>query len=565
VIAFDTETVNGKCKVLGIYSNEISECRYVNFFNEIMNLMFMQKDNKFISYNLDYDIIAIFKYFSNNDLLQIYTYGKLNYKNYKIKYIKCKECVITRGRKTIYIYDLSQFFKGGLNVNALKFLNEKKIETDINKLTVRINRKNKGVLKYCLQDCKLTYNLYKLLMNSLKQLNLDRTKLLSCSYLSEKYFSKYFKNEKISFEMNEIARLSYFGGRFETFKRGYYKECFIYDINSAYPYAISKLCSLEDLKINYGKISNHTQYAIIEIETDFDKRQIMPLPVRLSGGRIIYPYGKFKTIINFEEYKLLKKYNFKFKKINIISFDGKYKQIIDMNKFYELRKQDKILNYVLKIIINSLYGKFAEQIPIKKRLENVILNEQEFIKSNDRTYIANYQAGSMSNYLFASFITGYIRGMLYETCYIEQDNIISLATDSIMSEKQIKNIEINNKIGGFKLERGDITIIGNGVYSVDDKWKFRGYNLGYDIKKELLNCNQDKIIIKSKERFGLNENTLKNNKVNIIEMINKRLDFNFDTKRIWYDNFNTGSEIFTKQILSEPILLTLKLQKLYGG
>jgi len=54
----DTETINGKCKVI---CNE-REGIFVTKFSDITNFLFSKCNEKIVVFKLDYDILAILKY-----------------------------------------------------------------------------------------------------------------------------------------------------------------------------------------------------------------------------------------------------------------------------------------------------------------------------------------------------------------------------------------------------------------------------------------------------------------------------------------------------------------------
>lgn len=48
------------------------------------------------------------------------------------------------------------------------------------------------------------------------------------------------KFDFIPYQVNDLAYSSYFGGRFEMLKRGFIGTAYLYDVNSAYPYALTQ-------------------------------------------------------------------------------------------------------------------------------------------------------------------------------------------------------------------------------------------------------------------------------------------------------------------------------------
>ena len=58
--------------------------------------------------------------------------------------------------------------------------------------------------------------------------------------------------KELPYDLQEFAWNSYFGGRFEIIQRGFIGKAWIYDINSAYPYALSKIPDITKGNWVYG-------------------------------------------------------------------------------------------------------------------------------------------------------------------------------------------------------------------------------------------------------------------------------------------------------------------------
>jgi hypothetical protein len=68
---------------------------------------------------------------------------------------------------------------------------------------------------------------------------------ISSGYLAEKVLLANgiaipFFND-LPYNLQELAWMSFYGGRFELIQRGFIGECYLYNINSAYPYALTTL------------------------------------------------------------------------------------------------------------------------------------------------------------------------------------------------------------------------------------------------------------------------------------------------------------------------------------
>lgn len=172
-------------------------------------------------------------------------------------------------------------------------------------------------------------------------------------------------------------RHAYYGGRFEVVKFGHVERpAYEYDINSAYPAALTKVPSLAGGKWLYRKgDAGPLPYALYLIE--YDGRQVMrpdlpqPLPRRHHDGTVTYPMhvrGWYWS----PEYETAKQY--------VAAFGGELKVIAtwifepasDVKPFayvpieFEKRKVLKAAgdgaHMGIKLGLNSQYGKLAQQV-----------------------------------------------------------------------------------------------------------------------------------------------------------------------------------------------------------
>lgn len=169
-----------------------------------------------------------------------------------------------------------------------------------------------------------------------------------------------------------LERESYFGGRTECFKLGSFtKDKYYYlDVNSMYPsvmrsgwYPVKYLnydlkCTPQVLKFYLQK------YCIVARVRINTKNPIVPVRKKL---KVIFPVGSFEAVLSTAELKLALRENAIEKVISVAIYKREkiFKSFIDF--FYAERlkaKQEGNSAYDLffKIIMNSLYGKFGQQM-----------------------------------------------------------------------------------------------------------------------------------------------------------------------------------------------------------
>lgn len=277
-----------------------------------------------------------------------------------------------------------------------------------------------------------------------------------------------------------LERNAYFGGRTEVWKRGIFKETIIgVDINSMYPSIMLKNkfptqllntrsnISVAELKryINRGYLV--TAEVIIKTESE------NPYPMRYNN-RLVFPIGKFETTISTPEviYALERDHIIKVKNVAIYKADYIFKDFVQ--HFYTARQKNRdnpVLNYLFKLILNSLYGKFGqlkrEWIEVgESNFKTIKTEEQIIIKEGIQQEINLKTIGGKiyceepfhdvaynSIVAIASHVTSYARILLYNLINIAgKENHYYNDTDSLYCNIQgFKNLEKKGLIDDKKL------------------------------------------------------------------------------------------------------------------
>lgn len=254
-------------------------------------------------------------------------------------------------------------------------------------------------------------------------------------------------------EDEDFIRKGYFGGRVEIFKM-YGKNLNYYDVNSLYPY-----CMLQEMPCGrpiHVKDRVKDLIGFYEIEADVPEDcHIPPLPC-IKHGKLFFCTGKAVYNTTEAELKLLDKMSIPFKvnKGIVFSARGKiFKKYIE--KMYEIRQnfpRGTLDNYVAKLLMNALYGKFAQ----KRENEELIFSTelQQGLKIYDEEFCL-YTKYSISRSRFilpylSSYITSLARGHLYQLFHnVNFNNVYYCDTDSIITSEKLKE---SNALGGLKKE-----------------------------------------------------------------------------------------------------------------
>lgn len=544
-IGIDTESdTQGKCFMIAFSDNTVvknTEIPYIFFTRKY-------RDKTFIAFNLKYDMGAILQHLTKENLIELQTNDKCIQGKYKYKVIANKLLVINLKKHSVHIYDAYNFFNMSLQKAAKLFLNNSKLDIETKEFTTKYIKDNYDkIAKYCIQDAKLVQDLMIKMIKSFEEFDIYPRKFYSVAYMSALHFKnkckyihvkRFYKNHK---ELLQYAINSYAGGKFEVTEKGtgYFYE---YDLVSAYPATISKLIDISQAYVIESKTYiEYCTYAFIKCKIYIPISVYSPVAVKYKSLNK-YPSGTFiKTITNLEYIYLLKKgcdikiINGFFLINDKITFPYK-DEIIKLVKQKAIYKtENNIIQYHnVKILLNSFYGKFVQLIWDK----NI------------------YKAGNLWNVIYGSIITADTRIKITEM-QNKYPDVIAVHTDSIISKSKL-DIQCGKNLGDMDFEiEGSGLILGSGIYQIGNKSKLRGFHT----KIPLL-----ELIPKTGTKLSLNYTNVVSwrevaNRKMDIEYINrfiaayKDLDLNFDTKRIWLNDYKDFSEVLHRNIESLPTMI----------
>ena len=572
-ICYDTETYKGKCKLLCDSQNRFV---YNPTFKECLDFLFYRTKEPYFRafYNIDFDISAILKLWNDIDKISKLIKGEIvYYDEYSMFYIRPKLFRLSKDitysddyevddkkifkiekksdGKRIYIVDLYAMFKRSLNSASKEFLNDekfdvinsKKLNTDIKYWVKNLD----DIIKYCKQDASLTARVGNKLIQELKECNLLIPKYFtSHASLSKQYFRYNCRIPSLKYiptNILDIALSTYYGGRFEVLKRGYFDQLYSYDINSAYPETICMLPSFKYGKWNKVKqINDNETIGFYKVVIKIPQQYISAMPIRLKNKTILYASGIFATWITWYEADLLRDY---IKKVvygyEYSSWRKEYFPYKDaMNDLYKEKLRNKYTNevfyWLVKLTMNSLYGCFIER----------------HRKSNGKIY-----TGILFNSVYASIITARTRWKLLKDVGIENyHKIVAFHTDSVITTEPL-NLTINDDMGNWSIEaEGFGVILKSGIYQIADKIKRRCFSskkinwiralewFGYT---DIIKIPRQKVIkiAESLRRW----NTIE--RVNEFIKASTTLKINTESKREWNDVFKNCNDLLSRNISSK--------------
>jgi len=547
--ALDTETRHGNIFLIADSDGEWLD--NITAHNVIKFLFRRKYENTWnFFYNLGYDAEVILKLLGTELFKYKYTRKlKFLFEKYSIEYYPEKVLKIKKGHHSVSFYDIAQFYHASLagayqkNIGALPelYLEMKNKRAEFSKWFYNHNKKK--IRNYCIQDCVLTKELSKHWVKLFHSaFEFYPAKWPSSGYLAEKVLINHGINfpkfDTIPYEIQDLAFRSYFGGRFEMIKRGFIGTAYLYDINSAYPYAISNLPDLENgTWIKQKTIHKDAKLGFFKILADIpDEEHIPPFAFRANNS-IIFPSGKFITYCTLAEllaceetfYRILEGYQF-LPNSNIYP----YREFIEnlYKTRLELKKSGNPLQAPIKIILNSIYGKTGQKV--------------------------NQIMGNLFNPVIFAYITGFARAQLYKFViqnHLEKD-VVAFATDSVCVTKKL-NID-STVLGEFSFDGmgNDVYYLQNGFYRFNGIWKQRG--LGKLGSKEIEHLEtyekEGKLFYKfnvlrnSRLRSSIIQNKIED--IGKIRPIEREVNLNADRKRLWLGKIQNMEQIEYNESIS---------------
>jgi hypothetical protein len=355
-------------------------------------------------------------------------------------------------------------------------------KTDLGK-NLRLKKGSKKILTRCLNDCKIVWvALFKIFQKA-------NGKKITLAGLSLKYFRTNSQTANIEYNKKLCDKFlnSYYGGRTEVFKLGK-MQAHCYDVNSMYPYAMVN-CTFPNPKYlkHERNVKDLQPVYTFEgcglFEVEHPKTKYGFLPYR-HNGKLLFPVGKFTGWFNFNELRFALQHGVKviriYEMIYAEAYETPFKNFVNdliKQKIQAEINGNEFERTISKLLLNSLYGKFAQKPKenkmyiddIEKRFDLIeklnVLNELKEIKMFSKyrkdAFLILQSNENISNSipLFSSYITSYARVyLLQHLIKYEAYKPVYCDTDSIFFEHMPPIIE-SNELGGWKLEPKIITEI----------------------------------------------------------------------------------------------------------
>jgi len=572
--AFDTETGDNGEFIFGCVYNPLKDNHII--FNDAKKMAdFLTQDIKKIkgkginymaAFNVCYDLNALHPYYTEKRgmwagryIFNIVNNLRDNINEYKLihdkteltkaEIDKLKYKTLSERNNRFKIMDLCNFTNVGTSLKQLAD------SYNIEYLDIH-DYKHKRIVEACKTHAKATSLILQEMQKTIREVG-GQMKLTAGSTALDTFRRSFLEDKFIitdEADKPEVQHkleqfLTYKGGITEVFNYSKQQRVNYIDVNSMYPYIMKNIsipnmnrCSPildkmtgKQLIINVNewnnKLNNYMWEGFAFIKISIPSNVYYHPFYNTIDKKLIALNGIQDIHLTFPEIRKLLKLGYKIKKCYYAMlaspFKGYFNKYIDT--FYKLKKENK-QNLVYKLLLNSLYGKFAQKID-EQEINYELIAKNEII-DNEKIYlldnmpykkVVNNKGHSAPKFhrmaypIIASYITAQARLYLFETMErLGLKNIIYCDTDSLtvnLSLKDIqKKINISNELGAWAHEwEGEFQARGLKYYKYrpnktkkykdwkDWQYKIKGIPNKGDNKKNF--WNNRKVNIKKPNKF----------------------------------------------------------------
>lgn len=335
-------------------------------------------------------------------------------------------------------------------------------------------------IQYCIRDCKIVYD-------ALTEIFAGYEPKLTIGSLALNIFRRDFQTEPI--KVNPLSHeffKAYYGGRTEAF---YIGKCAaqVYDINSAYPYAMRTIKFPNPLTLREARpheydevIKNKNLEGMITAKVRYNNTHIPALPVR-DEEKLIFPVGEIIGAWCLNEFRYVcAVHDIEILEIGKIIYseaiETPFREFVDYYYNERAKTSNAFKKYYFKLFLNNLYGKLVQRVAyshkyvehekdIPRVMKKLKITSCE-IEETQRGFFLKYkrQKVSFTRHTVAcwgAYITAEVRITLHKFMNIAPEKILYSDTDSVFVKKEFAPPKkyLGAELGKWKLEEKIITRI----------------------------------------------------------------------------------------------------------
>ena len=434
-----------------------------------------------IAFGFGYDVNMILRDVplmgAHHSLQELHQQNWTLWKGYRIQYLPRKSFTVSKDGNSVTIYDTIGFFQSSF----VKALTDWGLEPSEQILQGKLGRSEfatwdvQAVIDYNAEECTKLVQLMDMLREAMRSAGLqarrwDGAGALAAEWLRVHNATAYIVDLPEDVEL--AARHAYFGGRIElaawgtiTFRDGHTPRLWHWDIHSAYPWAMTHVPDLTQLTWKHlrTKVCPDEPFSLVHVRWHIDPPK-QPhvwgaLPWRGKSQTILYPMTGEGWYWAIEVQSALRRYPGQIDVLEAHVPEGRmqypFREAIqhDYAERALRKRQHDPSNVVIKLALNSLYGKLAQK--------------KGFNGKKPKFY----------NIAWAGFITAYARAMLNDAIWACHDEVVLCMTDALYAVRDMDPARVQQLGMGFTDALGDWEpgdevsgeFIGAGLYATYDE------------------------------------------------------------------------------------------------
>jgi len=326
-------------------------------------------------------------------------------------------------------------------------------------------------LRYCKRDTEITYRFVESMRDKYKSIGAELKATIGATSLKyfEKNFYRYCNFKFLKKSEIEFMLKGYYGGRTEIFFNNPISgNIQYYDINSLYPFCCQKpMPIINKISYRFTKLPNFQNEGIVHARIKAPKKIEIPyLPYRSRDGKLLFPLGTFTGHWTYFEIREAKKLGYEVLKIHkAIEFFrgvgpvmGEFVETLYNKRLEAKKEKDELLSDAYKLLMNNIYGKFAQK---NEKTKLTPYEGKNKLKRGDmimNNIVLSKEKGEyprQTNVIWSAYITAYGRHEIYQKMIeVKKKNglLIYCDTDSVIFEHSDKLFLDESAIGKVKLE-----------------------------------------------------------------------------------------------------------------
>ncbi len=320
---------------------------------------------------------------------------------------------------------------------------------------------------YNIRDSQISQKIIKFFFSAFSDLGAT-PKLTIASTAMSLYKNRFLKetyNQISSFDLLEQFQ-GYYGGNTHAYSRGKIEDYYYYDFNSLYPSVMrNEYPDPNSMRITHKNtlwyIENYQGLSKVSVYCPYMKYPLLPYRHKdKSEQKLLFPVGNFTGWYTHAELNEALRLGYIIKKVHktyyyldeCLPFRDYVEELYNLRLQY--KKEGNAMELVVKLLMNSLYGKFGQKFLDRDNWEvfNHTIEQLNSLKSFERigNYIMTKKDAKPAAFcipIWAIYTTAYARLKLHE--YMLKADPVYVDTDSLITKKKFAS---SDKLGKLKLE-----------------------------------------------------------------------------------------------------------------